>query len=363
MSEQVVRVAPERAVDANGDPVAGALAYFYIAGTVTLETVYTASDLATAHSQPLVADSGGFFAEIFHADDHGLKAVITDASGGVLSTVDPLPMTASTRAASNVTFSPITDNAATDVQAAVANNTAAHTVNAANLANQNEIVTTGGTGNSYTFSAEETITSYVRGQAFLVRFDRANTGAATVNIDGLGAKNLYRPNDAGAGSPLVADDLLANEVHRITYNGTQFILLDQKATETLRGEVEKATTAEAEAGTATDKFPDVAAVKAMIDAFSPIKAICYFDGTAGTPTPLGATNVTDITDNGAGDYTINFTTNMADTTYKVFVSFDGAGVRRYISYENKTVSSVDVICLDTAGSGVDLTDISIMVIE
>jgi hypothetical protein len=44
------------------------------------------------------------------------------------------------------------------------------------------------------------------------------------------------------------------------------------------------------------------------------KAWCVFNGT-GTPSILASYNVTSITDNGAGDYTINFTTNFSSANY------------------------------------------------
>lgn len=52
------------------------------------------------------------------------------------------------------------------------------------------------------------------------------------------------------------------------------------------------------------------------------RAWVNFNGTgAGTPLPIRASgNVSSITDNGVGDYTINFATPMLDTNYSVCVS-------------------------------------------
>jgi microcystin-dependent protein len=47
---------------------------------------------------------------------------------------------------------------------------------------------TGGTSNAYTVTTGGTLASYRVGVAILVRADRDNTGTATLNIDGLGAK-------------------------------------------------------------------------------------------------------------------------------------------------------------------------------
>jgi hypothetical protein len=49
---------------------------------------------------------------------------------------------------------------------------------------------------------------------------------------------------------------------------------------------------------------------------SPVRAYVYFNGT-GTVTINGSNNVTSITDNGVGDYTVNFTTAFVDAYYAV----------------------------------------------
>jgi hypothetical protein len=51
---------------------------------------------------------------------------------------------------------------------------------------------------------------------------------------------------------------------------------------------------------------------------SSVVAYVNFDGT-GSTTVRKSFNVSSITKNGTGDYTINFTTPMADTNYLVFV--------------------------------------------
>jgi hypothetical protein len=54
-----------------------------------------------------------------------------------------------------------------------------------------------------------------------VYFTNANTGAATININGLGVKDLINNN----GSALAANDITAGEVKVISYNGTSFQLV------------------------------------------------------------------------------------------------------------------------------------------
>ena len=51
------------------------------------------------------------------------------------------------------------------------------------------------------------------------------------------------------------------------------------------------------------------------------RAWCVFDGTvAGTNAPIAGGNVTSVTRNGVGDYTVNFTTAMPDANYAAFIS-------------------------------------------
>ena len=65
------------------------------------------------------------------------------------------------------------------------------------------------------------------------------------------------------------------------------------------------------------------------------KAWVNFNGT-GTVAIRSSFNVTSITDNGVGDYTINFTTAMADTEYALV----GAGGATALAYAEIHVSSL-----------------------
>ena len=52
------------------------------------------------------------------------------------------------------------------------------------------------------------------------------------------------------------------------------------------------------------------------------RAWCVFDGTvAGTNAPTAGGNVTSVTRNGVGDYTINFTTALPDGNYAPTISY------------------------------------------
>jgi hypothetical protein len=121
-----------------------------------------------------------------------------------------------------------------------------------------------------------------------------------------------------------------------------FTNLKQEASETATGVVELATTAEATTGTDTSRAVTPAGLKAHVDARSaaasdqetatstslfvtpgiqhrhPSAAKAYVQFDSGTGTILGSsTNVSSVTRNGAGDYTINFTNAFSSANYTV----------------------------------------------
>jgi|DEB0MinimDraft_6_1074348.scaffolds.fasta_scaffold00156_27 hypothetical protein len=92
---------PEHILDSDGDPVSGALVYFYEAGTTTPKDTYSDDGLTTANANPVVADSAGMLADVFIDGDY--KVVAKTAAGVTLWTRDdissvPLSGVASTRA-------------------------------------------------------------------------------------------------------------------------------------------------------------------------------------------------------------------------------------------------------------------------
>lgn len=113
---------PLRALDANGDPVSGARLYIYDTGTTSLQTVYTDSALTTPASQPIVANSNGVWAPVYHSGSTNVHITATDTDGNVLPgfPIDPaqsIPLSSS--GASQVSFSPTASIAATTVQGAI----------------------------------------------------------------------------------------------------------------------------------------------------------------------------------------------------------------------------------------------------
>lgn len=97
------------------------------------------------------------------------------------------------------------------------------------------------------------------------------------------------------------------------------------------------------------------------------RAWLNFDGT-GTPTIRGSGNITSITDNGVGEYTINFTTAFPDANYSIAGSSSGtdaAGSEHILFAVDGTfaVGSVKIRTSTGGGSAADLVNNSIQVVR
>lgn len=129
------------------------------------------------------------------------------------------------------------------------------------------------------------------------------------------------------------------------------------ASEAVQGKIEIATAAEAIAGTDTVRAITPAGLRSGLNAggTAPVyacRAWVNFNGT-GVVAIRASGNVSSITDNGVGDYTVNFTNAMADANYAlVATSEDVIGNRfsttaptvsaaRIISFVSSTQAAVD----------------------
>tara|TARA_B100000003_G_C10810142_1_gene322490 strand:- start:243 stop:617 length:375 start_codon:yes stop_codon:yes gene_type:complete len=93
------------------------------------------------------------------------------------------------------------------------------------------------------------------------------------------------------------------------------------------------------------------------------KAWVSFDGTA---TDVSSTangyNVSTITDEGDGQYTINFTTDFANTNYAVTHGATyAAGNGYYHFYDNEAVGSISIRFISSAGSYTNPAHVSCVV--
>lgn len=69
---------------------------------------------------------------------------------------------------------------------------------------------------TYTATLTPAITAYANGLTFIGKFTNANTGAATLNLNSVGAIDIKK----AGGAALVSGDIGANTVHTLVYNST-----------------------------------------------------------------------------------------------------------------------------------------------
>lgn len=81
--------------------------------------------------------------------------------------------------------------------------------------------TAAGTGDAATVSMPKTWSSYTAGASLTVIWPANNTGAATLNVDGLGARDVK----AYDGTDPAADDLVSGAPVPLVYDGTNFVML------------------------------------------------------------------------------------------------------------------------------------------
>lgn len=80
-----------------------------------------------------------------------------------------------------------------------------------------------GAANAYVVALSYSPGSYATPLTFKFKATNSNTGASTINVNGLGTKNIYK-YIAGTLGNLTANDIIAGGIYELTYDGTQFQL-------------------------------------------------------------------------------------------------------------------------------------------
>jgi len=78
-----------------------------------------------------------------------------------------------------------------------------------------------GSANAYVLAANATLTAYAQGDEFTFKANFANTSAATLNVDSVGAKTIKKAHD----QDLVTGDIESGALVRVVYDGTNFQLM------------------------------------------------------------------------------------------------------------------------------------------
>jgi hypothetical protein len=210
---------------ATAEPIVGAKLYVRVNRTDTLLAITDAD--GEAITQPVLSDEDGLFPAFYTADPGLCRLLITDSDDNPLPGYpqDDVPAFAGAiNSAVNIGFTATEDVQATNVQAAIE-------AVAAQISSPIDIITrnatiwpTSGTGNAYTITPSPAITAYAVGQEYLIRANRANTGAVTLAVNGLAARDLAKINSSGSAAALAANELQAGRHYRATFDGTRFVL-------------------------------------------------------------------------------------------------------------------------------------------
>ena len=86
--------------------------------------------------------------------------------------------------------------------------------------------TDSGSANTYAIALTPAVTAYVAGQVFHFKAANASSGASTLNVNALGAKNIKKKND----QDIAAGDIEQNAIVSVIYDGTSFQMLSQLGT-------------------------------------------------------------------------------------------------------------------------------------
>jgi hypothetical protein len=172
--------------------------------------------------------------------------------------------------------------------------------------------------NTITATGAPPVTSYVLGARYSFIADASNTGPVTINIDTLGAKAITK----NGAIPLTNLDLVAGRVYLISYDGTQFQLIND---ETYSHGADIASAATVDLDAATGDVIDITGT-------TTITAITLADGQERTVRFTGVLTIT----NGAS--LVNISNADIQTAAGDFAVFRGypSGVVRMTSYSRAT---------------------------
>lgn len=93
-------------------------------------------------------------------------------------------------------------------------------------------VTDTGAADAYVATLSPAVTAYVAGLRVQIKVANANTGASTLNVNGLGVKNIKTLN----GLDPLAGDLIIGMVADLIYDGTNFQILDRNIAKRIQNE-------------------------------------------------------------------------------------------------------------------------------
>lgn len=192
--------------------------------------------------------------------------------------------------------------------------------------------------------------AYFDGMRVIWKAGNNQTGASTINVAGIGVKNLVNPD----GTALASASFAAGDYCEAIYNlaNDRFELRRVSilnATTSLAGKVQLATTAEVAAGVDAGK---VSSVANMVYHQGIAKAFVNYNQA--TNTINDSYNVSSVSDTAVGRFGINFTTAMANNSY--IAVGNGAGSSSLVSIESFSTNTANMFGTNsTSGSLSDFT--------
>lgn len=94
----------------------------------------------------------------------------------------------------------------------------------------NGTVTSSGSANAYVYTPANVSfpTQYVAGEIYTWKANFTNTGASTININGLGGKNIFQQTSAGPAA-LAGGEIVSGQMVQTLYDGTQMQMVSPAA--------------------------------------------------------------------------------------------------------------------------------------
>lgn len=367
-------IARRQYLDSNGDPVVGGLLFYYAAGSTTKQSTYTDSSGTVANSNPIVLDASGrtpqgvwFEAGLLYKEVLALSTD-TDPPTSPIYTADGLEgVNDTTTPAALASSSQWVETGLAPAYVSATQFTLAGDQTAAfHVGRRLRLTVTAGTLygriSASAYTTLTTVTVVLDSGALDSGLSAVDVGILTVTNSAMpkaaDADKLdgYDSATAGTANTVAVRDLegdITTRLFRSTWSvdgatpaSTAEVMIRHNSTDnylrpytrgaflsyigngstTAFGLMAIATTAEATAGTDTTRAVTPAGLRSGLNAAgtAPIyacRAWVNFNGTLTAASMISASgNVSSITDNGVGDYTINFTTAMQDANYAAQIS-------------------------------------------